>query len=178
MESLRHTIDILTVTPTPEAGSLFWMRLYGVVHEMWNMHKPSENPPDTTDADIVDNADPLEEQSRAEDEFFESLAQGVFQACEDLRAAFSEDELLMIQWKRDDEAHVELEGYEPRVKKGSIDWIRRGTPIGPVHHDKVHGAVSSIKRGRDDLSVAADLAGRITDHVDRLIAALKQYPDH
>src|ERR1051325_1830463 len=27
VQSLRHTIDVLTVTPTPEAGTVFWMRV-------------------------------------------------------------------------------------------------------------------------------------------------------
>jgi len=114
----------LRSAPTPEAAALFWLRLYGVVDEVRRMHEPSplhiEQAAEACEFDI--EPDPHEEQARLQDEYFSDLAVDVFEACVNLRRVFSDEELLAIQWKRDDEAHVQLHAYDLKTDRhGALD---------------------------------------------------------
>ena len=109
------------------------------------------------------------------------LAAEVRKQCDRLVAVFSEDELLFIQWKRDAEAHVWLDGYEIGVKKNkkTLELVRgRHHPIldKKVPHERVH-AICALLNDRDELSLALEYAGRARLIVDDIIAALAKYPE-
>lgn len=175
VQSLKRASDILMSSPTPEAATVFWLRLHGVIGEMLSLHKPTEPVmPEIDPSKIEAEAEPYDDQS----EYFSELSARVHDACVNLRDAFTEDERLVIQWKRDDESHVELTAYEPREENGKINWMRRTTVIGPVHHDRIHDAVRVARNGRDDTEVAAEFAARAAIRIDKMIAALERYPDH
>jgi hypothetical protein len=172
--------------PTAEAATVFWLRLYGVLHEVRRRHEPEPSPvieqgaesevePDLRDERTRRQDEHYTEQAELQDEYYGALAADVLVACESLRDAFTPDELLAIQWKRDDEAHAELDGYELKDQNGVLNEYRDKTLIGRVRHERVHAAVGAMRNGRDDTSVAIELARRAESHIDKLIAALARF---
>ena len=172
VESLKRTIDVLTsASPTEEAAALFWIRLHGVLHQFLELYQPSPNTPPT------ESPDPAEQQAIEEADYFTDLAAGAFAACVQLRDAFTPDELLIIQWMRDYEAHPELSAYDLKERNGQLKTDGKHALTGNIPHADVHTAVRSRRKGRDDVAVAVEVACRAARHVDELIAALVEFPN-
>ena len=170
--SLQACVDELTASRSESAAALFWIRLFGVVCELQRFFAPQPATPPPPGP-----LDPIEEQAYAMDEYFEELARGTYEACLALFQAFSADEVLMIQWKRDHEAHPFLDRYELREHKNALKHTDKHKLVGAVAHSDVHVAVARVRGGRDDLSVARDLAQRIVPHVRSVVAALERFPE-
>lgn len=179
-QSLKLSIEQLTAAPTTDAAALFWIRLYGVLVEVQRDHKPGDrSPSDDSPSDEDQPGSSLSDEEQhfaAEDAYFADLAAGVFAACRALWSEFTEDELLVIQWKRDDEAHVRLTGYELTERDGKLIHHRDKTIIGRVQYRRVHEAVQAAREGRDDLALAVEFAKRAADGVDKVIVALQEFP--
>jgi hypothetical protein len=172
VESLKRTIDVLTSTsPTEEAAALFWIRLHGVLHQFLEVYQPSPNTP------LTGSPDPAEQQAAEEADYFADLAAGALAACVQLRAAFTPDDLSAIQWLRDYEAHPELSAYDLKERKGQLETAGKHALTGNIPHAHVHAAVRALRKDRDDVAVAVELARRAGLHVDELIAALVEFPN-
>jgi hypothetical protein len=172
VRSFRSTIEALRGDPPADTLSVFWIRLYGLVQEMWELHRKAAQLQDDSFVDSDGNV----YDTSGEDGMWAALAQGVLDVCQRIRDRFTADELLAILWKRDHEAHVELNGYEPRIEGGKVNWYRRVTPIGSVHHDQIQHAVEMFNARGSELETAREYADRIEPLFDELLAALNEYP--
>lgn len=173
--SLKRSIDALTTTPTPEVAAIFWIRLHGIICEMLEAHEPSPPEPSSSEPSSTE-LDALEQQAAAVDELYADIAAGVFLACVALRRIFTLDELLVIQWKRDHEAHPELSAYDLAERDGVLVHSRKHKLVGNVMHRDVHEAVQAARKGRDDTELAVEFALRAASHVDAIISALEEFP--
>jgi hypothetical protein len=169
--SLKACVDEVIQSDSESAAAIFWIRLYGAIHDFREHFAttPSTTPP----ANVLD---PLEAEALAQDEYFADLAAGVRTACTGLLDAFSADERLTIQWKRDHEAHPFLSGYELREQRGALRHEGTHGLVGNVAHRTVHEAVERVRAGRSDLVVARELAQRALPHVTAIIEALEEFP--
>jgi hypothetical protein len=108
---------------------------------------------------------------------FADLAADVLAACIALRDVFTDDELLVIGWKRDHEGHAELTGYDLTEQDGTLQPNRDKTLLRrAVPHQRIHDAVSAARAGRDDTAVAVDFARRAAGPVDAIVSALEAFP--
>jgi hypothetical protein len=170
--SLKTCIDEVNASNSESAAAIFWIRLYGAIHDFHEHFAPT--PPTPPPSAVLD---PDEEQALAEDEYFADLAADVRTACTGLLGAFSQDELLTIQWKRDHEAHPFLSGYELREQNGALKHGGKHGLVGNVAHRDVHEAVKRVRAGREDLAVARELAQRVVPHVEAIVVkAHEQFP--
>jgi hypothetical protein len=100
--SLSHTAQELTKgSLDPSHATVFWVRLFGALDELTRYY-----------ANGLDLAGPPPTVGLA------ALTYPVHQALGQLRALFTEDELIYIEYRRDTEAHVWQKGYELR---GHVD---------------------------------------------------------
>lgn len=169
--SLKTCIDELLNGSSESAAAIFWIRLYGALHDFREEYRPTPTIEVTTE-----DLDPDDARVLAEEEYFAELAADVRVACTKLLDAFSDDERLTIQWKRDHEAHPFLTGYDLKEHNGALKHAGNHGLVGKVAHRNVHEAVSRVRAERDDLAVARDLAQRVAPHVDEVITALEQFP--
>lgn len=173
VEAFRETVESIKIAPSADALSMFWIRLYGLVHEMWESHRQASQ----LSSDTFFDSDGNEYNTSSEDAMWATLAQGVLDVCQQIRDRFTPDELLFILWKRDHAAHIELSGYEPRIVGNKVNWYRRSTPIGSVHHDQIQKAVATQDARGSELDTAREYANRIELLLDDLLATLNEYPE-
>jgi hypothetical protein len=76
---------------------------------------------------------------------------------------------------RDYEAHPELSAYDLKERKGRLKTDGKHALTGSIPHADVHNAVRALRKGRDDVAVAVEVARRAARHVDELIAALVEF---
>lgn len=184
-QSLKRSIDVLVTVPTTDVATVFWIRLYGVLVEVRKGHEPAEvelsdsspGKEEQTSSALSEEDQYYEDWAAEEDEYFGGLAADVLAACQALRSEFTEEELLFIQWKRDDEAHVLLDGYELQEQHGKLVLHRRKSILGrSVLQQRVRDVVQTARMERDDLASAVAFAQRAASHVDAVIAALQEFP--
>lgn len=173
VEGFRITAESIKTDPSADALSMFWIRLYGLVQEMWELHKKASQ----LQGETFTDSDGSVYDTTAEDGMWATLAQGVLDVCQQIRDKFTPDELLAILWRRDHVAHIELGGYEPRIEGRKVNWHRQTTPIGRVHHDQIQQAVASQVARGSELDTAREYANRIEPLLDELLAALNEYPE-
>ena len=173
VKAFRVTVESIRGDPSADALSMFWIRLYGLVQEMWASHKKASQ----LQGDRFIDSDGNVYDTSGEDEMWATLAQGVTDVCQQIRDRFTSDELLAILWKRDHVAHIELGGYEPRIEGSKVDWYRRTSPIGRVHHDQIQAAVDMQDARGSELKTAREYADRIEPLLEELLAALNEYPE-
>lgn len=172
MESFRSVCDTLAAAPTTEAAAIFWIRLFGVLDEI---SRDSE-PWDYDAVKFAPNPHGTDDERSAWVELTNREREAdVHRACQELRREFNEDELLLIQWKRDDEAHVFLKGYELQAQNGRLVGSRDTAILGSVEIERVRRIALDHENARADTATAVDFAQRAKPYVERMIAAMKSF---
>ncbi len=168
--SLRDVITSLQAMPSAAMASLFWLRLKNTLDELRNAYAPQPLMPPS------DPDDPHEANAYALDELYAELAADVYAACTALLGAFTRDELLYIEWRRDSEAHVWADSYNlTPTRGGTLKEAREYALIGAaVTHADLEAACMRVVGTRTAIDVAVDLASRAEPHVATIIAAIEE----
>lgn|GEM_PF-5334644 len=172
MESLQRLCSTLAAAPTEDAAALFWIRVHGAMVELARNTEPWEYDPVTARPD-PDGSN--EERSAWVELTNREREADVFRLCHELRAEFTEDELLLIQWKRDAEAHAFLDGYEIKPRRGKVELHRDTALFDGVSIERVRKLALDHENERAELATAVEFARRAAPYVERIITALNSY---
>lgn len=146
--------------------SVFWIRLYGVITDLWSRSERA-----------AELHDMLEAAGRQEP-FLVAMA-GVYSACNDVRESLTDDELVFAAFLRHVHAHVYQSGFEYSIEPGKpfanlrtkqmVRTTRRHVGI-----DEAHAIVNKIclTYSNDDSAVAVSFAQKIWRACESLKAAM------
>jgi hypothetical protein len=162
---LRAAHQLASAT-VPEAADLwsvdymFWIRLYGVLDDI----KPF----------VTRLRTPMFAGDAAPRQRFE----GTLQAINTVAALFTDDELLYIQYRRDEACHPVAEAYElsQRMDGRLVEEKTKTLLARPVRHDDYDRAVEGVieRYKPNEFAIACDFARRALPDLEALIAeALK-----
>jgi len=172
MESLQRICSTLATAPTVDAAELFWIRVYGAMVELARHTEPWEYDPVTAKPDPHGSD---EERSAWVELTNRDREADVHRLCHALRAEFTTDELMLLQWKRDDAAHAFLDGYEIKARRGKLEMHRETALFDSVSIERVRQLANGYEEPDAGLATAVEFARRAAPHVDRIITALNSY---
>jgi len=170
--ALKEVCDRLALAPTEDAAARFWVLCYGAVVEIARAHEPYDFIPPTVQPD-PDGTN--EQRSAWVDTINREREADVLKACQAMRGEFSSDELMLIEWRRDDESHVYLSGYELKARYGRLQTHRESALLGSVSLEDFGRVTVAWFNERDKVGVAASFAQRAAPHVTRIVAALHSF---
>jgi len=150
--------------------SVFWVRLYGALVDLRNRYRRS--------AEAHKYA--LE---RGGSNAFNAASAEVFEACDAIYQALSDDELIYATFIRHTAAHVYQDSFEYEVERGNPAQnqpaaIRTKQLVAPLRRhvdvDEAHRIVDEIltKAGGDEGRVTVNIAHRIGAQIERLDRAM------
>lgn len=146
--------------PDPDVASVFWIRLYGVLDEMLGSYK------------LFDGIATAQAQGLAR------RACEVRDAILALKAEFTEDELIYIQYRRDVEGHVWQDAYEltghvnqPKLNEDRKHPLLGNRRITHVDFDKRVRALLRTYR-INELAIAVAFAHRTLTKIEAVAVAL------
>jgi hypothetical protein len=170
--ALKDVCDRLAAAPNEDAAARFWVLCYGALVEIARAHEPYEFIPPTVQPD-PDGTD--EQRSAWVDQVNREREADVLKICQEMRAEFSSNELMLIEWRRDDESHVYLSGYELKARNRRLQTHRESALLGSVSLEDFGRVTVDWFNERDKVGVAASFARRAAPYVDRVIATLNSF---
>jgi len=170
--AFKEVCDRLASSPTEDAAARFWVLCYGALVEIAHAHQPYEFVPPSVQPD-PNGTD--EQRTAWVDQFNREREADVLRICKEMRAEFLSDELMLIEWKRDDESHVYLSGYELKARNGTLNTRRESALLGSVSLEDFGRVTVAWFNERDKVGVAAALARRAAPYVARIIAVLDSF---
>ena len=150
--------------------SVFWIRLYGVLVDLRNRFSRSADAHKDAVGAGIDNP-------------FSAGCAAIYEACDAIYQALSDDELTYAVFIRHTEAHVYQHSFDFSVERGNpahgqpaalrtkqmVPTLRKHIDV-----DQVHQIVDNIlqKAGGEESRVAVNLAHRLGPHIERLNEAM------
>jgi hypothetical protein len=148
----------------------FWIGLYGVLVELRQRFR---NAPETKE----------QLQKLGKSHPFITASAAVFEACEAIRAALSDEEIVFVTYMRQIHAHIYQDGFEYAIERGNpqqnqpgairdkqmIPILRRHVAVDDAH--RILDEISS-KNGDDVIRVVTNFAHKVGPFVEQLEAAM------
>jgi hypothetical protein len=165
--------ELRTGEPHPDGlfAQSFWIGLYGVLTELRHRFR---------DAAVTMEA--LKKIGKGHP--FITASAAVIEACEAIRTALSDEDLIFVTFMRQIHAHIYQDGFEVAVERGNpktnqpstirdkqmIPLLRRHIPVEEAHRilDKI-----SAKNGHDVIRVATNFAHKVGPFVEQLERAMQ-----
>jgi len=133
---------------------IFWIRLYGVLDDVNRFLTRLYTP-------VLEGAPPRR------------VFEGALHAITSISSVFNDDELLYIQYRRDEACHPVAHAYElgQRSDGRLIEEIGKTLSGQPINHGTFDRAVDALmsRYERNEFAIACDFARRVLPHLDTLM---------
>jgi hypothetical protein len=141
--AIRAAEEVVGVNCPWSSERLLWVHLYAILGELKDF--------------LVGLSTPLFAGDRAPREVFKPAVKCI----DSLQQVFTEDELLYIQYRRDEACHPVADSYEPSVRNGKVKKTKE-TLLGVRHLMDIRAASERILRAvnNDEIRLAKDMARR------------------
>lgn len=154
--AIRAAEEVVGVNCPWSSERLWWVHLYAILRELKEF--------------MVDLSTPKFAGDRAPRELFKPAVKCI----DALQQVFTEDELLYLQYRRDEACHPVADSHEPRVRDGKVKKAQE-TLLGVRPLVDIREATKRVLKttNNDEIRLAKDLATRCLPALRELLSAAR-----